>query len=281
LINWANKNIGGNMELNKVLDERTIAVGKQFSSKKEVIQAIADIAINSPSLKGFSSEDIFWAMTEREELSSTGFGKGIAIPHCTLDCKEFVIGAITIPEGVEFDAIDNEPVKIVVFIIAPENMRNMHIRYLSALSGMLNNELNQTKIIAVKDPASLKGILLRHTELPASEASASGWNQFTFILQSEEIMDEILGILTEVDDTNIAVTDAYSAGHFLYSKPLFSSLWGTPVDNYCKVVIATVPRRLANEILRRSHHLIGKKFQEGLLVTMQELQYYAGNLNLG
>ena len=263
------------------MDEKTIAVNKQYSSKKEVLQAISVLAINNPVLSEFSSEDIFWALNEREDLSSTGFGKGIAIPHCTLDCKQFVIGAITIPEGVEFDSIDDKPVKIITFIIAPENSRNMHIRYLSALSGMLNSDLNQKKILSAKDEAGLKGIFLRHTELPESELSASGWNQFDFIVQSEEIMDVILALLTEVDDTNIAVTDAYSAGHFLYNKPLFSSLWGTPIDNYCKIVVATVPRRLANEILRRVHQLINKQYPEGLLVTMQELQYYAGSLTMG
>ncbi|MCF7913291.1 MAG: PTS sugar transporter subunit IIA [Candidatus Cloacimonetes bacterium] len=269
------------MELTRVLSEKTIAVNRQFSSKEEVLQAISVLAKNSPILSEFSSEDIFWALSEREDLSSTGFGKGIAIPHCILDCSEFVIGAITIPEGVDFDSIDNKPVRILVFIIAPENMRNMHIRYLSAFSGMLNHELNQTKLLAVKDEAGLRGIFLRHTELPESESSAAGWNQFTFVIQSEEIMDRVLSLLTEVDDTNIAVTDAYSAGHFLYNKPLFSSLWGTPMDNYCKIVVATVPRKLANEILRRVHQLVNKEFPEGLLVTMQELQYYAGTLNLG
>jgi mannitol/fructose-specific phosphotransferase system IIA component (Ntr-type) len=272
---------GGNMELTRVLDEKAIAIGRGFSSKKDVLQAIAELAKNSPVLSEFSPEDIFWALSEREDLSSTGFGKGIAIPHCTLECPEFVIGAITIPAGIEFDSIDGKPVRIVVFIIAPENMRNMHIRYLSALSGMLNNELNQKKILSANTAAGLRGIFIRHTELPESESSASGWNQFNFIIQSEEIMDRVLSLLTEVDDTNIAIADAYSAGHFLYNKPLFSSLWGTPIDNYCKIVIATVPRRLANEILRRVHQLINKEYPEGLLVTMQELQYYAGSLTLG
>ena len=104
--------------------------------------------------------------------------------------------------------------------------------------------------------------------------------QFTFIVQEEEILDRILGLLTEIDDTAIVVTDAYSAGHFLYSKPLFSSLWGTPVDNYCKLIVATVPRRLANEILRRTNQLIKEEFTEGLIVTMNELHYFAGRLNI-
>ncbi len=268
------------MELSRVLEAKAIAVGQQFTNKKDVLQAIADMAKMSPVLAEFKSEDIFWALSEREDLSSTGFGHGIAIPHCTLDCNEFVIGAMTIPAGVDFDAIDKKPVKIVVFIIAPEKQRNQHIRYLSALSSMLNNELNRKKILASSDPEALHGIFLRHTELHETGKSASGWNQFTFIIQVEEILDRILGLLTEIDETYIAVTDAYSAGHFLYSKPLFSSLWGTPVDNYCKLVVATVPRGLANEILLRSNQLIKEEFPEGLIVTMHELNYFSGRLNI-
>lgn len=268
------------MELEKELKENLTATWENFSNKEEVLQRISELAIADPSLAGYHSKDIYWALMEREKLSSTGFGNGIAIPHCTLDCSQFVIGALTVPQGVEFESIDGQAVHIIVYIIAPEKQRDMHIRYLSALSGLLNDDLNRKKILAAKTPAALIGIFMRHIQMPEALSSAQGWNQINFIVQSEEIMDSIMGILTEIDDTHIAVIDANNAGYYLYSKPLFSSLWGAPVENYCKVILATVPRRLSNEVLRRTNHLITQKYSEGLIVTVHPLEYLAGKLNI-
>jgi len=268
------------MELKNVMKASSIKIGGSYTSKQEVLKNVAELACNDPILKSEDTNKILDALTERENLSSTGFGNGIAIPHCIMDIPDFVIGAITIPKGVDFKAIDKKPVNIVVFIIAPKNQRDRHIRFLSALSGMLNDKLNRQKLLASNTPEALLGIFLRHTVLSEKTDINDEWNQFTYIVQSEIILDKLLGFLTEIENTHISVTDAYSASHFLYSKPLFSSLWGNNEENYCKIVIVIAPRKISNELLRRSNQLISNNFQEGLVVTVHELTYFNGKLNI-
>lgn len=268
------------MDLSKVLIPQTIAIGMSCDSKQDAMQKVANLAVTAPALKGFSPRDIFLALDEREKLSSTGFGDGIAIPHCKLDCPDFVIGFIIPDKPVDFDAMDNKPVNIIAFMVAPEGQRDMHIRYLSALAGLLNNDLNKKKILAAKKPDDLKGIVLRHLQIPEDNSSSTDWNQLTFIVQSEYILDKVLGILTEVQSSNITVIDGNSPSYYLYSKPLFSSLWGNTEDSYCKVIIAIIPRQLANEILRKANNLISREIKEGLIVSMHELNYLAGKLNI-
>lgn len=267
------------MEFEKILNASCISVSRHFSDKKAVLKSIAELAKNSPVLENVSQEKIYQSLLEREELSSTGFGKGIAIPHCALEIEDFVFGVLTIEDGVEFEAIDEKPVNIVLFMLAPKTKRNLHIRYLSALSNMLNNELNRKKILSATSPEAVKGIFLRHTEFETSKPDSSHWSLFNIIVQEENILDEALTLLAGITDTSITVLDALSASHYLYSKPLFSSLWGPSDAEYCKMIIATVPGNRTNEVIRSFEDLL-KNYSEGLQISVQELSYLSGMLNI-
>ncbi|MCF7920875.1 MAG: PTS sugar transporter subunit IIA [Candidatus Cloacimonetes bacterium] len=267
------------MELEKILTTPCISLTENFHNKEDVLVAISELAKKNPALDSIPQEVILKALQEREDLSSTGFGRGIAMPHCSLDIAEFVFGVITIKAGVNFDSIDDKPVQIVLFMIAPSSRRNQHIRYLSALSSMLSNELNRTKILQATSPDGIRGIFIRHTELESS-ANVHSWNIFNIFVQDEAILDDVLSLLTGIDDTNISIIDALPASHFLYSKPLFSSLWGSNQQEYCKIIIATVPGNRTNEIIRHCEKLSKDQYPEGLLVTVQDLSYLNGALNI-
>jgi len=268
------------MELEKILNTSCILQDGAFKDKQQVLETISELVMKSPAAREVTKKQVLMALEDREELSSTGFGKCIAMPHCALDIKDFVFGVITIPAGIDFDAIDDKPVNIILFMIAPKTQRNQHIRYLSALSTMLSDDLNRTKILQAKSVEAIKGIFVRHTELVSDSKKSHSWNILNIYVQEEEILDSVLSILTGIDETNISVVDALSASHFLYSKPLFSSLWGTDQQEYSKIVFAIVPANRANEIIRYCDILIKEKYPEGLLITVQEVHYINGALNI-
>jgi len=123
------------MKLADVLHKECIVVNAELSDKAEALRQVAGLAKKSNVLENVSEQEILVGLQGRESLGSTGVGKGIAIPHCRLkNVKDFVVGVVTVPSGVDFDALDAEKVRLIVFIIAPEVVSAKHVRLLSVIS---------------------------------------------------------------------------------------------------------------------------------------------------
>ena len=113
------------MNLINVLRPECIQAGAECGSRDAVLETIAALARQSPALAHMDEAALLKGLSEREELSTTGFGNGIAIPHCRLEGVEnFVVGILSVPGGAEFAAMDGEPVKLFLFIIAPASGSN-------------------------------------------------------------------------------------------------------------------------------------------------------------
>ncbi len=272
------------MNLADFLYEECIQCGADVSDKNSVLKAIATLAKNSPLLRQVNEDTIFQGLKEREDLGSTGFGDGIAIPHCTLDnIPDFVLGILTIPEGIDFDAIDGQKVKLLMFIIGPQEKRNDHIRVLSNLSSVLRFPENVREILAAKDPAVIRESFLRQTkvekELPKTKQA---YQQFTVIVQHEELFEDILSVFTELDGCSIAVLEANNAGQYLYALPLFSNFWSEEQKGFNRIILAVVSKALANETVRKINMLTEGLDEEesGVLLYLQDIVYLNGSLNL-
>lgn len=101
-------------------------------------------AIIAEMLDGLPSVDSDQAMAvimEREKLGSTGIGHGIAIPHGRLpDLEAPMTALIRHEQGVDFDAIDGQPVHIVVLLLAPKDEDRSHLELLAGLARALQKE---------------------------------------------------------------------------------------------------------------------------------------------
>lgn len=108
------------------------------SSKKRVMEAIAEqIQKREETL---NDVQIFNNLVSRERLGSTGIGQGIAIPHCRLDGLDHVVGVLmTLAEGVNFDAIDNQPVDLVFALVVPKEATSEHLELLSQIAEKFND----------------------------------------------------------------------------------------------------------------------------------------------
>ncbi len=103
------------------LQPESIAPNADVNDKSAVLHEVVRLAKKNPILSEVGEDTLFEGLKKREELGSTGFGGGIAIPHCRLESiSDFVMGIMTVPDGVDFDAMDGNPVRLVVFVIAPE-----------------------------------------------------------------------------------------------------------------------------------------------------------------
>lgn len=108
-------------------------------SKKRVLNTLSDIvAAECPQLE---SDEVFAALLAREQLGTTGLSNGIAIPHCRLAQCDRVIGVLmTLDQGIDFDAIDAEPVDLVFALIVPEGRDDEHVQALGEIASLLQDD---------------------------------------------------------------------------------------------------------------------------------------------
>ncbi len=106
-------------------------------SKKRVLEQIANlVARELPDLDG---QDVFESLIAREKLGSTGFGNGIAIPHCRLvGCNAPISALLRLDTAVDFDAIDGEPVDLLFVLLVPEAATDAHLELLRQIASMLD-----------------------------------------------------------------------------------------------------------------------------------------------
>ncbi|MGM0757770.1 MAG: PTS sugar transporter subunit IIA [Bacillota bacterium] len=139
--------------MKQVLSKDNIFLNEQAGSKEEAIKKAGEILVAN----GYVTSDYVDKMFEREKISSTFMGNGIAIPHGTEDAKAAVlhsgISIIQIPDGVEYGEGN---IAKVVFGIAGKN--NEHLDILSQIAIVCSEEENVERIIHAKDQDELIAI---------------------------------------------------------------------------------------------------------------------------
>jgi len=104
-------------------------------TKEQALRAVVGCLVEAGQLYASDLESIMAAILKRERLGSTGIGRGVAIPHIIHPGVERVVGALAkLPGGVEFDAVDGQPVHLLCLLIAPIDRTLDRIRALEAVA---------------------------------------------------------------------------------------------------------------------------------------------------
>lgn len=145
------------MIFSSLLSPSAVKVLSDVSSKKRLLQAIADLASTQV---GIPAPRVFEALQERESLGPTSVGHGIALPHARLPDMEDVRGVfVRLERGIDFDAADRKPVDLVFTLLAPVDGGVDHLKALALVSRTLRNEDLCAKLRANNDPSALYSLL--------------------------------------------------------------------------------------------------------------------------
>lgn len=126
------------MELKEILDPKAVRYTSGVSSKKRLLQ---DIAEQANAVYGLNAIEVFSALQEREALGSTGVGRGIAIPHARFESMDKVVGMFTrLEKPVDFDSVDHQPVDLVFTLLAPAAEGAEHLKALALVSRTLRDK---------------------------------------------------------------------------------------------------------------------------------------------
>jgi mannitol/fructose-specific phosphotransferase system IIA component (Ntr-type) len=111
------------------------------TNKEGVVRELVESLRAAGYFKGADPEDLVRAILKREQIASTGIGRGVAIPHAKHNSAERLIGTIALSKGgVPFESVDGEPVHIFVLLISPQDKPGDHLRALENISRSLRDD---------------------------------------------------------------------------------------------------------------------------------------------
>ena len=145
------------MKLSDYLEEKYIIINLENTTKNEAIRELAEVLKSNPNIKDFDKylDEVF----VREEQASTGVGRGAAIPHARTDAlSDFVVAVGRAPAGIDFDAVDGQPVKVIVLMGTPIAKVRSYLKVLAHISHLLKKDHFLESLLDAKDAAAIMGV---------------------------------------------------------------------------------------------------------------------------
>jgi PTS system nitrogen regulatory IIA component len=140
------------------INESRIGCGLEIASKKRLLETLARLLANGhPRLE---PDLIFERLLERERLGSTGLGHGIGLPHARVKEVTESIGAfVSLTRGVDYDAVDGEPVDLAFALLVPETATEEHLQLLAQLAGRFSDPLTRKRLREADSAAAILHVL--------------------------------------------------------------------------------------------------------------------------
>ena len=168
--NWVNRKLSGNSSFNRselVHLETLISVDRilflEYPQKRDALLALAENISTAPQIK--NPQELTDEILKREELMSTAIGRGIAIPHVRLySVTDLVVSVgISSVDIVDFQALDDEPVRFIIMIAAASSHHAYYLKVLSFLSAQLKNPDLRSALLAAKSREEAYALFASHS----------------------------------------------------------------------------------------------------------------------
>lgn len=151
----------------KILPLENVLLELDVSSKKRAFEQAGLLFENNCSIaRSTVSENLF----ARERLGSTGLGHGVAVPHGRIKgLKNPIAAFVRLLDPIPFESPDGLPVKVLIFLLMPDNVTQQHLEILSEIAEMLSDEVFREALQTELDPSLVyKKIITWEPKLPAS-----------------------------------------------------------------------------------------------------------------
>jgi nitrogen PTS system EIIA component len=140
-----------------ILPVNNVLAGLEAPSKKRAFEQAGILFENQHQLaRALVTDNLF----ERERLGSTGLGHGVAIPHGRIKgLKQPLAALVQLQQPIGFDAPDDEPVRLMIFLLVPEAATQKHLEILSEIAEMLSDRALREKLMASSEPSLLHAMV--------------------------------------------------------------------------------------------------------------------------
>lgn len=147
--------------ISELLTDQLINLSLTSKDKEGVLEELADMVHRA---KKVSDRDAFLrSLRKRENLESTGIGKGLAIPHARTDTVDGVVMAFARSEhGVDFQSLDNKPAHLIFLIASPEREKSVYIKVLARTSRLLRKDRFRHQLMKVSTPKEVIQLIAKN-----------------------------------------------------------------------------------------------------------------------
>jgi len=148
------------MKFADFISREAVRANLEASDKEEVIRLMAQTLVDAGAISGDQLESIVKAILKREELGSTGIGRGVAVPHTKHPSAEKLVGTVGVShEGVNFESLDGEKVHLFFLLVSPPDRPGDHLRALENISRQLRDDTFCRFLKQAKTPEDILQLL--------------------------------------------------------------------------------------------------------------------------
>jgi len=148
------------MKLTNLLRQDAISVKLESGNKDDVLTELVDLLIVSGGIKKSEKSQILKKLKEREELGSTGIGKGVGIPHAKSSSVKKMVAAFGVSKkGIDFRSLDGEPTYLFFLLIAPGQTPGPHLKALAKISRLLDDKFVRERLRSAKTDTDVMNVL--------------------------------------------------------------------------------------------------------------------------
>lgn len=250
-------------------------------SKDDTLKKLAEFAKKSPVFEKIETSKIYNALKIREDRGSTGFGRGIAIPHCQMEeINQFVIGIAISPKGIDFDSLDKKKTKIFVFIIGPAEDRTTHLKLLAKVSYVLKEPEVTENLIKSPSIITLYEEFIRHTDADLLELSKKGKEKLMLmIVRDEDIMSDVTEIMVEFGIQDATIIETQKMENLISKVPLFLGFFNFTGSSspFGKIILIPLQKSYINAIINSLENRFGDLDTfSGLSIMVLDMLYSKG-----
>ena len=146
------------MKIVDFLNEKAVISNLKGTTKEAVLRELVEALAKAEGIK--IKEELIKVLINREALGSTGIGQGVGIPHAKTNVVKKLVAAFGLSHtGVNFDALDGEPVYIFFLLVAPEDSAGPHLKGLARISRLLKDRFFRESLKQLADEKSILKII--------------------------------------------------------------------------------------------------------------------------
>lgn len=136
------------------LQEEFVMVPLRADDKWDAIRQLCGFLIRTHGIADVTEDELVQTVEEREYTFSTAIGMGVALPHARLPAGPEIMGVMGIcPDGIDFDAMDGQPVRLVVLIATPEDHVELHLDVMAAIARIVSHGEIRARLFGARTPA--------------------------------------------------------------------------------------------------------------------------------
>ena len=142
------------MKIVEFLNEKAVSAQLEATNKEGVIRELVELLAKAEGIR--NKEELIKVLLNREALGSTGIGQGVGIPHGKTNSVKKLVAAFGICHaGVNFEALDGEPVYIFFLLVAPEDSAGPHLKGLARISRLLKDKYFRDTLRSLTDEKTI------------------------------------------------------------------------------------------------------------------------------